>query len=1479
MAGFEIAIIGMAARFPGARNIDEFWENLKGGVESITFFSDEELEARGVAPEVISNDEYVKAAGILEDIEYFDSYFFEYSPVEAEIMDPQIRFFHQCAWEALDHAGYDTESYRGPIGLYAGSAPNFNWEALARLSGRTVAMGRFAASQSTQNDYMCLKVSYKLNLKGPVFSLYTTCSTSLVAVHLACQGLLGGDCDMALAGGVTITFPQDSGYLYQEGMIWSPDGHCRAFDARARGTIGGNGVGIVVLKRLEDAVDDRDFVHAVIKGSAINNDGRRKVGFTAPSITGQAEVIRAAQQMAGVEPESISYIEAHGTGTPLGDPVEFKALCSAFKTDRRSFCALGAVKTNVGHLDTASGIAGLIKTVLALKYKLIPPTLNFETPAPEIDLENSPFFVNSKGLHWLNEKKPLRAGVSSLGIGGTNAHIILEAAPETIPREVSYSSRRYKLLVMSARTESALRQMTKNLLGYLQKSREVDLADVVYTLQAGRRVFEYRQFHLCKTVEESIDALTSVVDSVSAHREMTRFNSSKEVERPVVFMFPGQGAQYICMGRDLYEREPVFKAEMDRCFDVFHSMKGYDLKEILYPHLRTAVTGSGLDDSGSSHDINQTAFAQPILFIFEYALARLLLNWGIEPTAMIGHSVGEYVAACLAGVFSLEDGLNLISKRGELMQSQPAGAMLAVYLSEEDLKPLLNPGISMAAVNSPRHCVISGPVESINAQATKITAGGHTCKQVYTSHAFHSSMMDPVLKPFGEFVRQIELREPAIPYVSNISGRWINKNEARNPDYWVNHLRYPVRFSDGLEELLKEESSIFIEVGPGRMLLTFARKFQENGTEILGVNCVRHPDDEVTDDYHLLRKIGYLWSTGVRIDWRLFHSRERRYRLPLPAYPFERTYHWPSASLAGMVKNFLSGMPLPGKRQDDAILEEVKDEPSGSVGKESEDTGGQWETAFRDKNMKRVAKIWRKFLGVKGVGPRDDFFEAGGDSLQAMAVVNMIHKTSGVRIPIAFFFSHPYIEDLAGYIADHDREVSIPMIERVEKKEYYSSSPAQRRLFVLHQMEVSSVNYNLPSVFELTGVLNQRELLRSFTDLIGRHDIFRTSFELIDQELVQRIQDDCEFRMEVMKIRETDVGRVMDNFVKPFDLSQTPLLRVALLRLADSESGNRYILIMDIHHTIADGTSMTIMFKELMLLYNKKELPPPIIQYKDYAEWLNRAKNLERLDRQEKYWLRQFEKEVPPLNLPTNFERPEVRSFEGSTFRFEIGEEETIKLKGVTAQEDVTLFMALLTAFYIFLAKLGRVEDIVVGTVINGRNYSDLDQVVGMFVNTLFLRNFPAGEKSFREFLGEVKESVIGAFENQDYPTEALVDKVLVSRARDRYPLTDVGFTMENIDVPEIEIPGLKLKPYPFKNDISRVDLILFAAELGGKLSLKFEYCKSLFDHETIKRFAEYFKEILAQVVENREYRLTEVCITYDLLEAESDVSEINFEL
>ena len=878
--GSEIGIIGFAGRFPGAPDVESFWSNLRHGVESVRFRSPAELRADGVDDALIQDPDFVPAVPEFEGMAGFDAPFFGFSPQDAEIMDPQHRIFLEVAWHAFEHAGYDPRGRDEAVGVYTGVGSNdYYTHNLLRNHRLMEDVGEFLVRHTANDkDFLATRVSYLLNLRGPSMGVQTACSTSLVAVHVASQALLSRECDMALAGGATILTRDPKGYVYREGEILSRDGHCRAFDAKASGTLFGSGAGAVILKRLDDAIADRDTIYAVIRGSAVNNDGAQKVGYMAPSVEGQAAAISEAVALSGVDAETISYVEAHGTGTNVGDPIEVAALSQAFRTQTSAtqYCGLGSVKANIGHLDHAAGVSSLIKTVLALHHKEIPPSINFDTPNPKLGIEDTPFYVNDRLQPWTPvEGAPRRAGVNSLGIGGTNAFLVLEEGPETNPEP---TTRSLHVLPVSARSEAALDAATANLAETL-RTDETPLADVAHTLLSGRTLHEHRRAVVVRDHEEAAEVLNDPTGSNTVTGRTTE-------ERPVAMMFSGQGAQYAGMGRGLYDSEPVFRRAIDACAEHMQEPLQLDLRELLFP--------DEVDKASADEQLAQTQYTQPALFALQVATARLWQSWGIEPSALIGHSIGEYAAAHVAGVMSLADGCRLVAARGRWMQAMEPGTMLSVALSEVDLQPYLSrhPDASVSVINHPSMTVVGGPDDAMTALQHDLKADDVPCRPLRTSHAFHSAMMEPALDPFRVEVEQAALRPPRVPMVSNVSGTWLTDAEATDPEYWVRHIRQPVRFADGIAVLLEESTAALLEVGPGNTLATLAQRHPSSSADRLIVASLRHPKEDAEDTVFVHRALGALWTGGVSLRSETLYPDERRRRVSLPRYPFERTDYW-----------------------------------------------------------------------------------------------------------------------------------------------------------------------------------------------------------------------------------------------------------------------------------------------------------------------------------------------------------------------------------------------------------------------------------------------------------------------------------------------------------------------------------------------------------------------------------------------------------
>jgi acyl transferase domain-containing protein len=897
VAPTDIAIIGMACRFPGASSPDAFWRLLAAGAEARTTLSDDELRAEGVSERLIADPHYVKAGMFLPAMEQFDPSFFGFSPIDGRILDPQHRHFLECTWEALEDAGYDPFRFRGSIGVFAGSGQHSYFPQHLLANPELLAdVGTFLLRHTgNDKDFLTTRVSYCFDLTGPSVNVQTACSTSLVAVHTAVQSLIGGECEMALAGGVTIELPHRHGYLWRDGEILSPDGHCRPFDASAGGTVFGSGVGVVVLKRLGDALADGDQVHAVIKGSAVNNDGAGKVSYLAPSVDGQAAVIREALSVSGIDAASVSYIETHGTGTPIGDPIEVAALTQGYAvagTDQR--IAIGSVKSNIGHLDTAAGIASLIKVVLAMRARQLPPTLHYRAANPAIDFAAGPFHVNTELRPW-GGPTPLRAGVSSLGVGGTNAHVLLEEPPA--PRAAG-RGRPLQLLPLSARSTGALQRARHRLSEWLDE-RAADgqalrpappLADVAWTLATGRREFRHRGFVVAGSDRDAVRALDE-----GSSAQFVRGEAPATAPR-VAFLLAGGGAQYPEMGRGLYDTEPVYRAVVDECLAILREVADLDLRALLLPD-----ESSPDDRETRARSLERPSRTLPALFITQYAQARLWEHWGIVPAALLGHSMGENTAACLAGVLSLRDAIGLVALRGRLFETVPPGGMLSVELDESALLPRLGSALSLAAVNAPGFAVASGATDALQQLEAALAADGIGATRIRIDIAAHSAMLDPILPAFRAYLQSVTLRPPRIPMLSNVTGSWLGDADATDPEYWVRHLRQTVRFADGVGTLVRDGGYALLEVGPGRTLATLAGQHPEKRPAQAILTSLRHPDESTPDLHHMLSALGRLWVAGVAVDWARLHATEGRQRVSLPTYPFEHARCWvergaPSAS-------------------------------------------------------------------------------------------------------------------------------------------------------------------------------------------------------------------------------------------------------------------------------------------------------------------------------------------------------------------------------------------------------------------------------------------------------------------------------------------------------------------------------------------------------------------------------------------------------
>lgn len=1053
----DIAIIGMAGRFPGSDTIEELWDNLKNGKETISFFTKEELDIN--LPEKLRNDPlYIGARGILPSAKFFDANFFGLNPQLAATMDPQIRVFMEICFEALEQSGHLPKYYKGSIGVYSGCEINTYYENNLFLNNELKnSVGDLQIYTVNGKDFIAPRTSYHLNLKGPAVSVHSACSTSLLAVAEAAKAIRTGMCDIALAGGSSVTAPIHSGHLYDEGFIKSPDGRTRPFEATGKGTVFSDGAGVVLLKKLEEAQKDGDTIYGILKGVGVNNDGGDKGSFMAPSSKGQAGAIINAFNDAQIDPSTISYLEAHGTATPIGDPIEIEGLKMAFgKQEKNGYCALGSIKSNMGHTTAAAGVGGLIKTLLAMRHKQIPPMVGFNNPNPNIDFENSPFFINNKLIDW-NVDGKRRAGISSFGIGSTNVHVIVEEyETEALP---SSNGRPFQLLMWSAKSQNSLLGYENALGQFLDNSPNVNLADVAYSLNVTRDNFTHRSFLVTDSTNDAVEKL------VSLKTKNTKSTQLKKVPDEMGFLFPGQGAQFLQMGKTLYENESVYRIAIDTCAEILIQDLGLDIRSILFPETNS---------NEAEELLKNTRYTQPALFVTEYALSQLWISWGIKPTFFCGHSIGEFAAAHLAGIMNLNDALHIVAMRGLLISQLPEGSMLAVRVPYSEIRDLLPDSLSIAAINSNQFCVVSGTSEEIALFNQKLDSKDIPNKILITSHAFHSAMMEPILDSFKEELEKIKLNKPRLPIISTATGTWLTDAEATNPMYWVNHVKNTVRFADAMDTAFELDNSILLEVGPGQSLTALARQ-QAAGKTIAVFPSLTFPKEVFQNEYvTLLSTLGELWLRGINPDWKSFYSEQKRLKIELPSYVFDRKPCWIDPV------NTMEIIHSP--RNSTSIAATIPQFQSEFINPENSPT--HEEVSRKDKLLLKIAEIIKQASGIEydTDAANNTFLELGLDSLSLTQLSGKLKKE--FDLPITFRQlneTYPSPSLLADYL-----ELNLP-----EEKDIVSLEPIKTNPIITNQSyEINNLNGNQQLIQNqdlLEQLINQIQLLNQRIDQLQLH--------------------------------------------------------------------------------------------------------------------------------------------------------------------------------------------------------------------------------------------------------------------------------------------------------------------------------------------------------------------------------------------------------
>jgi len=1447
LTGLEIAIIGMAGRFPGADDIAQYWELLAAGREGLRQMSDDELHEAGIDALTSARSDYVRKRGVIGRKREFDAALFGYSPAEAAVMDPQFAVFHEVAWTALENAGYTSSKFDGLIGVYAGASPNLSWmqRVVAQQGAQAGAADYYTLSSLTDAGYLSTRLAHRLDLTGPAITSNTTCSTSLVGIHLACQALLTGECDIALGGGVSVSV-DNKGYVHQPDMVLSPDGACRPFAAGAAGTAAGEGCGVLVLKRLADALADNDTILAVVKGSAINNDGQRKVGFSAPGGEGQARVIQAALDRAEVDASTITYLEAHGTATKLGDPIEFGALREVFAHAAPGSCLLGSVKSNIGHLGEASGVAGAMKVVLSLQHGQIPPSLHFDHPNPLLDMSRSAFRVATALEDWTPPAwLPRRAGVSSFGIGGTNAHAVFEQAPPLAP---SGAGRANELVFLSANTPGALDKMRAALASYAEREPQARLADLAYTLHVGRKDLPWRAAFVAADLTDLVQHAQGAPSAAS----VVHGHVDKGAAR-LVFMFPGQGTQYYDMARQLYRSEPRLRAFMDECFDIARRRCGVDLAPTLFP---ATAPASGLLD---------TALAQPLLFIVEHSLARLLEQWGCHADALVGHSVGEYVAACLAGVFSLEDAIELVVERGRLVQALPGGKMLAAAASEAQVRAAVGDAVCIAAVNGERRTVLSGDAAEIEAARVALAEAAIDSVALHTSHAFHSRHMEPALDAFRRVVARVTLAPPTRPLLSNLSGTWIGAAEATSPDYWVAHLRGTVRFGDCLATLCAEAPQMLLEVGPGGALAAFAQQ-QPRGVHVHRIASLlpgARQSSEAQDRRQFAEALCHLFAAGVDFDWGAYYDGQSRRRVTLPTYPFEGRNHY-AALLQATPLARVAATPAATAT---AGVGEAAAEPAPQLALEAVADG-------LTPTQARVAAVWKKFLGVDAVDIDADVFTLGVDSLMSIRVITEFRETFQIDLSLDTIFM---LRTPSQQAAEIDRrtgkaepmEIALPPLTPRDHGGVAPLSTSQRRLWIVSQFERDKTAYN-NGFWHFFKSLDVGALEQAFRAIVRRHAILRTQYREVKGEPQQVVREDFEFHIVQRDISDAAPAaerfRVGSQLWKealndPIDLATDLMLRVHVVKY-DAET---HLLMVTQHHICSDNWSNNVLMDETRVLYDAfsrgepDPLPPLPVQYIDYALWQREWLASGVLAQQLPYWKRTLAGMPTVHNLPLDRPRLKYQSYSGTQYSSRIGADVLEGLNELGQRAGTTLFMTMQAAFALFLGRYSGEDDVVTGFMVANRLHKELEPLIGFFVNTLVLRSNLAGNPSFLDFLARTKSRLLEAYANAHVPFESLVEELNPPRSTSYEPVVQIklifldqsqaqgGRGNAHEIVSDAKIVGQADMNVPF----SKYDLTLFFGVVDNQISLAWEYATDLFDASTIHRMAENFETLLRSIIAN----------------------------
>ena len=1467
-----IAIIGLSCRFPGAPNPDAFWELLRNGVDAISEVPSDRWDVDTFHSENPDPGKITtRFGGFLSDVDLFDPQFFGISPREATRMDPQQRLLLEVSWEALENAFIPPHSLAGSrTGVFVGiSSSDYS-----RLQFNDPEMIDAYAGTGNAHSIAANRLSYVFDLRGPSMAVDTACSSSLVSVHLACQSLRTGESDVALAGGVNLILTPELTITFSQARMLSPDGRCKTFDASADGYVRGEGCGVVVLKRLSDAVRDGDHILALIRGSAVNQDGRSN-GLTAPNGLAQQDVIRQALAEAQVAPNQVGYIETHGTGTPLGDPIEIASLRAVLDVDRsNSRVLIGSVKTNIGHLESAAGIAGLIKSVLALQHEAIPPHLHLKEINPYLSLDDSRIEIGTYLRPWKRREGPRFAGISSFGFGGTNAHIVISDAPrvEVAPSRANMERPR-QILALSAKSEPALQELAYRVGETLNLTKRT-LADITFTANTSRSHFEQRL-----TIQaDSVDELKRGLDDYLGNSESVLVTTglSKPGARPkIAFLFTGQGSQYAGMGKGLYETQPVFRESLDQCAAILGPLLDRPILDVLF-----APEGDPT--------IHQTTFTQPAIFSFEYALAQMWLSWGIQPDALIGHSIGEYVAACLADVFTLQDALKYIAARSRLMGALPqTGSMAAVFADAEQVLDALKPyedRLAIAATNSTDNVVISGELTAVHLVLDELSKRGIASKPLTVSHAFHSPLMDPILDSFESVAHEVLFDSPRIPLISNLTGEFVTEGQILGAAYWRDHLRREVKFSAGMQTLANSGIDIFIEIGPAPVLLSMGKRTLPE-SKALWLPSLRHGQD---DWKVLLDSLARLYSQGIDLDWTGFDQGYARHKVSLPNYPFDRQRYWVETSpRKTSVQDVSTLVPsVASKSNGKAHAPEQKktaETPARSNHKKPQHKPGpvsdldhaalvaidasRRQSVLEEFLQRQVARV----LGMDAARLRlDQPLDALGlDSLMAIEFKNALESRLKVQLPVSSLLQGPTISGLAHDVLDRldGPVVNIAAIPARPTEGVHPLTHNQQAMWLLDQLMPEGISFNVSGAVRLLGPLDRDAMRRGLAALMGRHAVLRTTFKVVDGEPVQQVHEQLPvpfWEEDSSSWPDHELQDCLEEYAfRSFDLEKQPAFRVVLFKRSAGET----VLLLAVHHIITDFWSMTLFASELMTLYTSEvngsspALPDLSHSYTDFTYWRNDALNGAEGERHWEYWRKQLSGELPILDLPADRPRKPIQVYRGDTQHLRISPVLTQKLKDLAAASNATLYMTLLAAFQTLLHRYSGQSDILIGSAMAGRTHPDLAGLMGYFVNPVGMRADFSDGPSFVTLLERVRQTVFDALDHQDFPPALLAERLhLMHRDASRPPLFETTFIFEKAHVEQVRglnsmalgIPGrriemesLTVESMSLLRQPSQFDLTLMMAETDDCLSAAFIYNPDLFDPSTITRFAGHFQNLL----------------------------------